>query len=472
MFPCILCASHALCLAGDVARGRALLDFADGFSDMVRMLLSVPLLVLMAALFSACSSDDASKASAPAVSADTPEPAPEVESEDALVARALAIHDRVLTLDTHADTPLRIIEPGFDMAERHDPKETGSKVDYPRMKEGGLDSIFFAAFVAQDIRDDDGNSRAKELGLQMIDAVLDSIEANAEDVGLALTPEDAYSLEDEGKRAIYIGIENGYPIGSDLSNVELYYDKGVRYITLVHSSNNDLADSATDDEGPEHGGISAFGEEVVREMNRLGILVDVSHGSDEVFFDAIATSKAPIIASHSNARAVTDHKRNMSDEMLRLMAENGGVVQLTMLSGYLRDIPENPERDAAMEALRADMKPAGEMTQDERAAMRAAFQEINEKYPNPSATVTHVVDHIDHIVEVAGIDHVGIGCDFDGGGGIDGVFDASEVMNITIELVRRGYTEEEIEKIWAGNFMRVFREVRAIAEELQAGAVS
>ncbi|MEM7503215.1 MAG: dipeptidase [Pseudomonadota bacterium] len=374
----------------------------------------------------------------------------------------------MLTVDTHADTPVRMIEPGFDLRDRHDPNETGSKVDYPRMKEGGLDAIFFAAFVAQDIRDDDGNSRAKALTLQMIDAVVGSTEANSDMVGLALDPDDAYALERAGKRAIYVGIENGYPIGDDISNVELYYDRGVRYITLVHSSNNDLADSATDSNGPEHEGISAFGEEVVKEMNRLGIMVDVSHGSDDVFYDAIAVSKAPIIASHSNARAVTDHNRNMTDEMLRLMAENGGVVQLTMLSVYLRDIPENPERDAAIAELRANMKPASEMTDEEREAMREAFNEIDERYPDPSATVKHVVDHIDHIVKVAGIDHVGIGCDFDGGGGIDGVFDASEVMNITIELVRRGYTEEEVEKIWGGNLIRVFKEVQSVAKELQA----
>ncbi len=392
------------------------------------------------------------------------------ETEEQLVARALEIHDRVLTLDTHADTPLRMIEPGFDMAERHDPRETGSKVDYPRMKEGGLDAIFLAAFVAQDIRDDDGNSRAKALVLQMIDAVVESAAQNSALAGLALTPEDAYELEKAGKRAIYLGIENGYPVGNDISNVELYYDKGVRYITLVHSSNNDLADSATDSKGPEHGGISEFGEQVVQEMNRLGIMVDVSHGSDEVFYDAIAMSKAPIIASHSNARALVDNKRNMTDEMLKLMAENGGVVQLTMLSDYLREPPDNPERAAAIEELRANMKPPSEMTKEERSAMRQAFNELNEKYPNPSATVANAVDHIDHIVKVAGIDHVGIGCDFDGGGGIDGVFDASEVMNITIELVRRGYTEEQIEKIWSGNLMRVFREVQAAAEQIQANA--
>ncbi|MEM7486073.1 MAG: dipeptidase [Bacteroidota bacterium] len=394
------------------------------------------------------------------------------ETESALVQRALEIHKKVLTLDTHADTPLRMIEPGFDMAELHDPKETGSKVDYPRMKEGDLDAIFFAAFVAQDIRDDDGNTRAKALCLQMIDSVVASTERNSDVVGLALNPDDAYTLEKEGKRAIYIGIENGYPIGTDLANVEEYFNKGVRYITLVHSSNNDLADSATDDNGTEHDGISEFGSKVVGEMNRLGIMVDISHGNDSVFYDAIKMSKAPIIASHSNARSVTDHKRNMTDEMLKLMADNGGVVQLTMLADYLREAPPNAERDSAMAALRASMKPIGEMTKEERTALRQSFQELNEKYPNPPATVTHVADHIDHIIKIAGIDHVGIGCDFDGGGGIEGVFDASEVMNITIELVRRGYTEEQIEKIWGGNLIRVFKEVQAVAEQLQSEEAS
>ena len=393
-----------------------------------------------------------------------------METEEALVKRALEIHKNVLTVDTHADTPMRMIEPGFNMAERHDPNETGSKVDYPRMKEGDLDAIFFAAFVAQDIRDDDGNTKAKALCLQMIDSVIVSTERNSDIVGLALNPDDAYALEKEGKRAIYIGIENGYPIGEDLSNVELYYNKGVRYITLVHSSNNDLADSATDPNGTEHDGISEFGSKVVSEMNRLGIMVDVSHGNDSVFYDAIKFSKAPIIASHSNARAVTNHRRNMTDDMLKLMAENGGVVQLTMLADYLREAPANEERDAAMAALRANMKPAGEMTDEERAALRKQFQELNEKYPTPPATVKHVADHIDYIVKLAGIDHVGIGCDFDGGGGIEGIFDASEVMNITIELVRRGYTEEQIEKIWGGNLIRVFKEVQAVAEEIQSSA--
>ena len=422
----------------------------------------ITLLLLMTVLF-ACS---------PQKSSDESENAAGAADSDQMVEEALAIHDRVLTIDTHADTPLRMIQPGFDMGERHDPNETGSKVDYPRMIEGGLDGIFFAAFVAQGARNDEGNKGAKALCLQMIDSIVSSTEKYSDMVGLALTPEDAYELEKEGKRAIYIGIENGYPIGNDVSNVETYFDKGVRYITLVHSSNNDLADSATDEEGAEHGGISELGMRVVREMNRLGIMVDISHGNDSVFYDAIKISQAPIIASHSNARSVTDSPRNMTDAMLKLMAENGGVVQLTMLSSYLMDIPENHELDSAMTALREKYSNMAALTDEERQQARKEFRAINEKYPSPLANVEHVADHIDHIVKIAGIDHVGIGCDFDGGGGIEGVFDVSEVKNITIELVERGYSEEEIRKIWGGNIMRVFRDVQATAEKIQSGELA
>ena len=390
------------------------------------------------------------------------------ETESELIERALLIHKKVLTLDTHADTPLRMIEPGFSMSDRHDPNETGSKVDYPRMIEGGLDAIFFAAFVAQDIRNDKGNFRAKNLCVQMIDSILSSIQQNSDVVGLALNPEDAYSLEKQGKRAIYIGIENGYPIGEDLSNIETYYKKGVRYITLVHSSNNDLADSATDPAGPEHNGISEFGSKVVKEMNRLGIMVDVSHGSDAVFYDAIKISKAPIIATHSNARSVTNHKRNMTDDMLKLIAKNGGVVQLTMLSNYLRDPVPNITAEKLKKELLSSIKPVDQMTTLEKETMRKRLNEIDDNYPIAPANLKNVVDHIDHIVNVAGIDHVGIGCDFDGGGGINGVFDVSQVMNITIELVKRGYNEDQIAKIWGGNLIRVFSEVQTIARKIKS----
>ena len=231
-------------------------------------------------LFSACFLFLIASCTEPSKKEATTQETGAAETEAQLVARALEIHDRVLTMDTHADTPLRMIEPGFDMSVRHDPNESGSKVDYPRMIEGGLDSIFFATFVAQNIRDDEGDSRAKALAMQMIDATIESTLENADTVGLALTPDDAIELERQGKRAVYIAMENGYPIGSDLANVEVFYDKGVRYITLVHSTNNDLADSSTDSKGPEHEGLSQFGEEVVKEMNDVdGLTVNLSADS-------------------------------------------------------------------------------------------------------------------------------------------------------------------------------------------------
>ena len=196
------------------------------------------LIAIISVLLIGCSSEESVE---PPAAAET-----EVDAEAALIERAMAIHDRVLTLDSHADTPLRMIEPGFDMAERHDPRETGSKFDYPRMIEGGLDSVFFSAFVAQGIRDDEGNTRARDLAIQMLDAVVASADASADQVGIAWNPDDAYALEQAGKRAVYLSIENGYPIGGDIANVEMFFDKGVRYITLVHSTNNDLADSSTD----------------------------------------------------------------------------------------------------------------------------------------------------------------------------------------------------------------------------------
>ena len=232
-------------------------------------------------------------------------------------------------------------------------------------------------------------------------------------------PKDAYRLQKEGKRAIYIGIENGYVIGKDLSMVETYYDLGVRYMTLCHSSNNDISDSSTDPTGTDHGGLSPFGKDVVAEMNRLGMMVDVSHTSDQAVWDVLSVATVPIIASHSNARAVFDHPRNLSDDLLEAIAENGGIVQVNLL--YVA--PDDPV--------------TGERI----------------------ANVLDVVDHIDHIVTVAGIDHVGIGTDFDGGAVVNGCEDVSKLEAITLELVKRGYTKNEIRKIWSGNILRVFREV-------------
>jgi membrane dipeptidase len=380
--------------------------------------------------------------------------------------KAARIHDEVWTVDTHVDTPMRLLRSDFDLGERHDPRQRGGKVDLPRMKEGGLDAIFFAVFVGQGPRTAEGNQKAKERALATFEAIHDAVRTHANLAEIALSPDDAYRIERTGKRAIYMGIENGYPVGNDLSLLKRYYDLGARYITLCHTKNNDICDSSTDE--PEHQGLSAFGKEVVSEMNRLGMVIDVSHISDEAFHDVLSTSKAPIIASHSCARALCDNPRNLDDEMLKRLADRGGVIQMCILSSYVKKPEPFPERDAARDALRATYKSFSELPPDEQERVRNAWYELERKYPRKLATVSDVVDHIDHIVRVAGIDHVGIGTDFDGGGGVEDCYDVSEMGNITLELVRRGYEEEEIRKIWGGNFLRVFRDVVEKAQELQS----
>jgi len=382
-------------------------------------------------------------------------------AQEDLQARARLIHERVLTLDTHCDTPLNLMRENWDVGQRHQPGLRGSgKIDLPRMKEGGLDASFFAVFVAQGPRTTEGYTRAQERALQLFDAIRAMCARYPDLAELATTPEDAYRLEEEGKRAIFIGIENGYAIGKDLSLIKKYYDLGARYITLCHTSNNDICDSSTDRNGPEHHGLSEFGKLVVAEMNRVGMIVDVSHISDEAFDDVLEVSRAPVIASHSCVRALCNNPRNLSDEMLVKLAQKGGVMQMCILSAYVKETPPNPEREAAVRKLREKYGSWGQIRDEKvRQQLRQEMEAIEAKYPEPKATVQDVVDHIDHVVKLVGIDHVGIGTDFDGGGGVVGCDDVSEMPNITLELVKRGYSEEDIRKIWGGNFMRVFREV-------------
>ena len=379
-----------------------------------------------------------------------------------VIKKAKRIHENVLTIDSHADTPLRLIRPGFDISKRNDPNETRSKVDFPRMKEGNLDGIFFAVFIGQGERNQEGNQKAKEKALKIFDAIHQSIQDNPEMAELALSPDDAYRIEKEGKRAIFIGIENGYPIGNDLSLLKKYYDLGARYITLCHTKNNDICDSSNDT--IEHHGLSKFGEEVVKKMNDLGMMIDVSHISDEAFYDVIEISESPIIASHSCARAICDNPRNLNDNMLKKLAENGGVIQMCIFSEYVEKPESNSEREAAQDSVSIKYRGFVDLTDEEMDNARKDWYAIDKIYPRKLTNVSRVVDHIDHIVEVAGIDHVGIGTDFDGGGRVEGCNDVSEMENITIELVKRGYSKNEIEKIWGGNLMRVFREVEKNAK--------
>lgn len=387
-------------------------------------------------------------------------------SEEEKIEKAKEIHSSILTIDTHNDTPMRFSRSEFNLAERHDSRKGGGKMDFPRMKEGGLDGAFFAVFTGQGPRDAKGNKDAWDRAMNVFDAIQTVLLKYSDYVGIATTPADAIRLEKEGKAAMFIGVENGYPIGKDLAKIEALYDLGARYITLCHSSTNDICDSSTDRGEPEFDGLSEFGYQVVEEMNRLGMMVDMSHASDATFFDVVKYSKAPIIASHSSVRAICESPRNLTDDMLLALKENGGVIQICILSSYIKAPAPNPERDAAFDNLREEFTNLSVEDTVKRAELRKEWQVLGEKFPRQLATVQDAVDHIDHVVNLIGIDYVGIGTDFDGGGGIEGCFDASEMANITIELYKRGYSKKEIEKIWSGNIIRVMNKVENVSKSM------
>ncbi len=372
------------------------------------------------------------------------------------------IHEKVLTVDTHCDTPMAMLDENFDVGKRNNPPQ--SRVDFPRMKEGGLDAMFFAAFTSQRERTPENTENAYKQAIQMIDVTNAACKKYSDLAEIALNPDDAARLEKQGKRAIFIGMENGFPLGTDISRVKEFYDRGVRYITLCHSSNNDICDSSTDKKGAEHNGLSKFGEEVVKEMNKLGMMIDVSHISDKSFYDVIKLSEAPIIASHSSVRAIAHHKRNMTDDMIKALAKRGGVIQICLLDDYVKD----PDTTTVYYQKRKELNQIFDskydsMTDEQKKELRNEWKILKEKYPKTLPTVSDLVDHIDHVKNLVGIDYVGIGSDFDGGGGLADCADVSQFPNITAEMLKRGYTEEEIRKVWGGNFFRVFQEVEKVA---------
>ena len=405
------------------------------------------------------------------------EPAPEIASdpaaeEAALIDRARGIHDRVLTIDTHDDISLDFATPEVDPGIRG-----GRQVDLVKMEEGGLDAAFFVVYVGQTERTRENYAQAKADAMTKFDAIHRMAEDMYPDrVEIAYTADDFERIAASGKLVAAIGIENGYVIGTDLSLLETYHELGARYITLAHSGHNDIADSANRRENlgdveSEHDGISTFGEEVIGEMNRLGIMVDVSHISKAAMLDAVRVSRAPVIASHSSTRTLADNPRNMDDEQLRALGDHGGVIQTVALAAFVSETAGS--RNAATRGLRTDLglspRRGGVDLADLSASQRAEYErrkaEIAQEWP--PVDVAMFVDHIDHAVELIGIDHVGISSDFDGGGGVEGWNDASETLNVTLELVRRGYTEEEIGKLWGGNLLRVLREVERVAGEMQ-----
>jgi len=359
-------------------------------------------------------------------------------SEEKIFSQAEKIHSSVLTVDTHCDTPMEFTDPTFDLGVKHDE----GCVDFPRMQEGGLHAEFFAVFTGQGPRNDSTFNVVHQKALDIFKAIHKNVDKNSSLSGIATSPDDAYRLKKEGKIAAFIGVENGYPIGKDLSRIKQYYDQGARYITLAHTKNNDICDSSTDPSGAENDGLSMFGTQVVKEMNKLGMMVDVSHISDKSFFDVLKVTNAPVIASHSSCRALCGSPRNLSDDMLLALKENGGVIQICILGNYLKTPEPNPELDSRLKDLQSRYGDYNTLSDSLKKVVRKEYKNIQKTYEKP-ATVKDVVDHIDHVVQVIGIDYVGIGTDFDGGGGVDGCRNASEMKNITIELLHRGYSKKK-----------------------------
>ncbi|HEX7081305.1 MAG TPA: dipeptidase [Gammaproteobacteria bacterium] len=414
--------------------------------------------LLLAAALCGCTARDEEPAAAA-----TAAPAPPAAPAPSATPAASPFHERLLTLDTHVDIPLDFATPAVD------PLYGDLQVNLEKMLRGGLDAAFFIVYVGQTARTPENYAAAQRDALTKFDAIRRmAIELYPDRIGLAYTPDDVEALIAEGRLAAAIGIENGYVIGRDLALLDRYYELGARYMTLVHNGHNDIADSAMPraelgDAESEHDGVSEFGEQVIARMNELGMMVDISHASKATALDAIRLSRAPVIASHSGIRAMGDHPRNLDDETLLALRDNGGVVQIVAFDAYVKVQPEAAAAESELRERYGVSTPADldALPEAERNEFLRGIRDIQQQWP--PADVEDFVDHIDYAVDLIGIDHVGIASDFGGGGGIIGWTDASETPNVTAELQRRGYTDEEIQKIWSGNFLRVWREVERVA---------
>lgn len=380
---------------------------------------------------------------------------------------AQTIHAGLFTVDSHCDTPLSLSLKGYDIGARHGARTLlGGDIDLARMREGGLAAAFFAVYVGQGPRTPEGYAQAKRAALDTLDRLDRMFRHYPSQCELALSPADGVRIHAEGRRAIFLGMENGYPLGLNLDLLERFHRRGVRYLTLCHASDNDLCASCTSDQGDA--GLSGFGARVVARMNDLGMMVDVSHASERCVEAVLRLSRAPVLASHSGARAVADHPRNLTDGQLRAIADRGGVVQVCFVPEFLHPRPADPEAEAAGTDLWHRLRARyGEHAIAEDARLDADFEAeyaaLLRRFPPVQATVADVADHIDHVVALAGIDHVGIGSDFDGGGRLEDCRDVSELPALTAELLKRGYSVPDLGKIWGDNLMRVFGDVLAIS---------
>ncbi len=415
------------------------------------------------------------------------EGAPAEEDPDAA---ARAIHRAALTLDTHKDISARLADPtlkalaesgdpdGLRLYKRNEPTVNGtSQVDFPKMREGGLDAAFYIVYVGQGALDEAGFALARKQALAKFDAIHRMAERFPEHIALATTAKAVEVAHAAGKLIACIGIENGYAMGEDLGSIAEFHAKGARYMGLVHNRHSQLGDSHTPATTPLHGGLSELGRRAIEEMNRVGIMVDISHAAETTTLQAIAHSKAPVLASHSGVDGVFEHGRNLSDQELMALKANGGVIQCVAFKSYVRDdggrreYIVNVRKELGLPLTRGN-QPAGDTPE-----MRAKMRELRDRMKafdaeNGEANVQDFVDHIDYAVQKIGIDHVGISSDFDGGGGVDGWNNAAETFNVTKELVKRGYNAEQIQKLWSGNTLRVWREVEAVAQRMQGATQS
>lgn len=383
-------------------------------------------------------------------------PAPGEELDPKLWKKALKIHEKAIVIDTHCDTPMVMMGDKMDIGQRQDDHD----VDLVRMKEGGVDAMFFAAYVSNRR---DSNQPAR-FALEMIDEIHRQIENNPDKAELAVSPDDIRRIHKTGKRAILIGIENGGPVEGSLRLLRTFYRLGVRYITLTHNSHNHICDSSRPDE-PKWDGVSDFGKEVIKEMNRIGMLIDVSHISDKAFWDVLKHSEAPVFASHSSVRAICNVKRNLTDEMIKALAEKGGVIQITFCSFFL-DESFKEKWEVAWDKLRPLRKELREKYKDNPEGFYVEFQELSKKHLPEPPPVERLIDHIDHVVKLVGIDHVGLGSDYDGTSSVPkGLKEVSGFPLITYHLLKRGYSEKDINKIMGGNFLTMFEKVIQFANQ-------
>ncbi len=371
--------------------------------------------------------------------------------------KAKKIHQEAIVIDTHCDTPMVILEEGLDLGKRSDTTD----VDFIRMKEGGLDAMFFAAFISNY---KDRKHPAKD-ALEMIDEIFNQVDRHPDLAEVAYSPRDIRRIHQKGKRAILIGIENGGPLEGSLRLLRNYYRLGVRYITLTHNSHNDICDSAIGGK-PRWNGLSQFGEKVVKEMNRLGMLIDVSHISDEAFWDVIKVSQAPVFASHSCVRSLCDVPRNLSVDMIKSLAHSRGVIQINFFSAFLDD--EFRKKEAEIDRMLAPQREKlREKYKDNRNAFWKASVTLWKKHAPTPPGIEVLIDHIDYVVKLVGIDYVGLGSDYDGASSYpQGLEDVSGFPLITYHLLKRGYKEEDIKKILGGNFLRFFEAALKTSEKL------